>query len=143
MEKKDQLLRRTLIVNAAFTALCALALLLFSSSIAAFMGVAKPLHLLALGGVLGFYAVDLGRTAFGKQIPRSRIYYFIAMDALWVVGSAFLLWGTALAFTEAGRWSILLVADVIGLFAILQGIGVRRLRPDGGEVAPSTSGSKA
>ncbi|HMB92586.1 MAG TPA: hypothetical protein VKP65_17165 [Rhodothermales bacterium] len=103
------------------------------------MGVTKPLYLLVIGGVLVFYALDLGRTAFGRQIPRGRIYYFIAMDALWVVGSAFLLWGIELGFTEGGQWIILMIADVIGLFAILQGVGVRRLRPDRGEAAPSTS----
>jgi hypothetical protein len=139
MERKDQLLRRVLMVNAAFTTLCALALLLFSSSVVTFMGVVTPLHLLVLGGVLLFYAVDLGRTAFGQQIPSGRIYYFIAMDVLWVAGSACLLWGIELGFTEAGRWAILLVADVIGLFALLQGIGVRRFDPERRKAASSTS----
>lgn len=139
MERKNQLLRRVLMLNAVFTALCALALLLFSSPIAAFIGVATPLHLLVLGGVLLLYAMDLGRTAFGKRIPRGRIYYFIAMDVLWVLGSAFLLWGIALGFTEEGQWTLLVVADIIGVFAVLQGIGVWRMpSPNTETVASST-----
>jgi len=52
---------------------------------------------------------------------------FVAMDGLWVVGSAILLAGGWVPLTAAGRWAILIVAAIVALFAVLQYYGLRRI----------------
>ena len=125
---------RTVLV---LTLLCGLGLVVASGAIADLIGAIGSTGLLVVGFVLLFYAVDLARTAFGRHIPRGRIYYFIVLDVLWVIGSAVVLWSLSVPFTEAGRWIVLLVADAVGLFAVLQYLGLRRLSKSGVEAAPS------
>ena len=127
------LLRASLLVNAVFTALCGLGCVFFSGSVAEVVGAVGSTEILLLGTVLLLYATDLARTGMGHRIPSGRVYYFIGMDVLWVLGSAVVLWGIALPFTTVGRWSILLVADGVGVLAICQFIGLRRMRPQPAE----------
>ena len=54
----------------------------------------------------------------------------LLMDIAWVVGSALLLFTGWVSFTTAGWWAVLLVADVVALFAILEFVGIRRLQAD-------------
>ena len=136
---KESFLRTTLLANAVFTTGCGLALVLASGTLAAMIGAVGGTTLLITGVILLFYAADLARTAFGKGLPRGRIYYFIVMDLLWVVGSAVVLWGFDLPFTPTGQWIILLIADAVGLFGILQYIGLRRLSKPNVEAATSAT----
>ncbi len=135
--KSESLLRKSLLANAVFTTVCGLALVLASGPLAALIGAVGVTELIIIGVILLLYAVDLARTAFGERLPRSRIYYFIVMDVLWVIGSAVVLWGFAVPFTAAGQWIILLIADAVGLFAVLQYLGLRRLSKANVEPAPS------
>ncbi len=135
--KSDSLLRKSLLANAVFTTVCGLGLVLASGSLAGLIGAVGATELIIAGVILLFYAADLARTALGKHLPRSRVYYFIVMDVLWVIGSAVVLWGLAVPFTAAGRWIILLIADAVGLFAVLQYFGLRRLSKTSVEPAPS------
>lgn len=126
-------LRTTLLANALFTALCGLALVIMPGRLATLIGAVGATPLLIIGVVLLLYAVDLGRTALGGTMPRGRIAYFIGMDLLWVLGSVVVLWVLAVPFTPAGHWIVLLIADAVGLFGILQYVGLRRLgRPASG-----------
>ena len=135
--KKESLLRKTLWANAVFTTLCGLGLVFASGTLSAWIGAVGATELIVVGVVLLFYAADLARTALGKSIPRGRIYYFIVMDLLWVVGSAVAVWGVPVPFTPAGRWVVLLIADAVGLFGVLQYLGLRRLSKTTVEAAPS------
>ena len=135
--KNESLLRRSLLANAVFTTVCGLGLVLASGALSTLIGAVGATELIITGVILLFYAGDLARTAFGKRLPRSRVYYFIVMDVLWVIGSAVVLWGLAVPFTAAGRWIILLIADAVGLFAVLQYLGLRRLSKPSVETAPS------
>ena len=124
--KNESLLRKSLLANALFTTVCGLGLLLASVTLPTLIGAVGATELIIIGVILLLYAVDLARTALGKRIPRGRIYYFIVMDLLWVIGSAVVLWGLSVPFTAAGRWIILLIADAVGLFGVLQYLGLRR-----------------
>ena len=139
MAKTESLLRKGLLANAAFSGLSGLILLLFSSPLTVLLGAVPRGALLVVGGVLLLYSVDLWRTSQATPMPRGRIVYFIVMDVLWVVGSVLLVWGVALSFTTAGRWVVLMVADVVAVFAIVQYVGLRRVPPSKAEadVAPS------
>ena len=135
--KNESFLRKTLMANAIFTTLCGLAFVFASGALSALIGAVGGTELVVIGTILLLYAADLARTAFGQTIPQGRVYYFIAMDVLWVIGSAVVLWGFAVPFTSAGRWIILLIADVVGLFGVLQYLGLRRLSKPNVEAAPS------
>ena len=137
--KNESLLRKSLMANAVFSTICGLALIFASGALATLIGAVGATELIVIGVVLLFFVADLVRTALGEAIPRSRIYYFIAMDVLWVIGSAVVLWGFSVPFTAAGRWIILLVADVVGLFAILQYLGLRRFTRPSVETLHATS----
>ena len=132
-------LRKSLFANALFTTLCGLGLVIASGTLAHVIGAVGSTELIVVGVVLLFYAADLARTGFGTQIPRGRIYYFIVLDLLWVIGSAVILWGISLPFTAAGQWIIVLIADGVGLFAVLQYIGLRRFSKKGVEAVPTVS----
>ena len=123
---KDSLLRKSLRANAVFSSLCAIVLLVGFGPLSALLGGVEAVPLLVTGGVLALYALDLWRTARLEVLPRGKVIYFLVMDVLWVVGSAVLVWGVALPFTTAGRWLVIGVADVVAIFAGVQGIGLRR-----------------
>ncbi|MFQ5570896.1 MAG: hypothetical protein ACE5G0_14545 [Rhodothermales bacterium] len=123
----DTLLRRSLLANALFTFLCGGGLVLASSPLAEITGGVASIHLIIIGVVLLLYALDLGRTALGATLPRGRVFYFIVMDALWVAGSAFVLWGVSVPFTPTGRWIVLVIAVLVGFFAVLQYMGMRHV----------------
>ena len=123
----DTFLGRSLFGNALFSTLSGLILLLAAGPLSAWMGVVDTLTLRVIGGVLLFFALDLFQQSSKAAVPRWKAFYFVVMDVAWVLGSAVLIWGLALPFTTAGQWTILLVADVVGLFAVLQWIGLRRL----------------
>lgn len=137
--KNESLLRRSLLANALFTMGCGFVLVFASGTVAALMGAVGATELIITGVILLLYAADLARTAHGKRLPRRRVYYFIGMDLLWVIGSAVVLWGLAVPFTGAGRWIILLVADAVGLFGLLQYLGLRRFTRPLAETLHATS----
>ena len=123
----ESFLRRSLFANALFTTVSGLALVFASGTLAHLIGAVGSTELIVAGVVLLLYAIDLARTALGTPLPRGRIYYFIILDLLWVIGSAVVLWGVSMPFTAVGRWIIVLIADAVGLFAIFQYVGLRRL----------------
>ena len=133
----ESFLRRSLLANVLFTTLCGLSLVLASGTLANLIGAVGATELIVAGVVLLLYATDLARTALGTHLPRGRIYYFIILDVLWVIGSALILWGISVPFTAAGRWIIVLIADAVGLFAVLQYVGLRRLPKRDVEAAPT------
>ena len=51
----------------------------------------------------------------------------VAADVLWVVGTVPLL--VAGILTPLGSWTAFAIANVVALFAALQYLGVRRMRP--------------
>lgn len=124
---KETLVRLSLMGNAAFSTLSGVVLMAAAGPLAEAMGVVDALTLRIVGGVLLFYALDLFQQARRPDLSRGKIVYFIAMDGLWVTGTALLLWGLALPFTEAGEWILLGVADVVAVLGVLQAVGLRRL----------------
>ncbi len=133
----ESFLRRSLLANALFTTLCGLSLVFASGTLANLIGAVGSTELIVAGVVLLLYAIDLARTALGTHLPRGRIYYFIILDVLWVIGSALILWGISVPFTAAGRWIIVLIADAVGLFAVLQYVGLLRFPKRDIEVEPT------
>lgn len=74
----------------------------------------------ALGGMLLVYAAT-------PQFERAGGIMAIVLNGLWVLGSAAILL-TGLPFTTIGMWIVIGVADVVGLFGLVQWVGLRRNR---------------
>ena len=126
---KTNLLRHALQGNGIFSGVSGLAFILAAKPIAAFLGLDAPLVLAGLGVGLVLYAAGLFREGAREPLNRQFAVVAILLDLAWVVGSAVLLLTNWLPFTTAGSWAVAIVADVVAVFAILQFIGLRRLRP--------------
>jgi hypothetical protein len=58
-------------------------------------------------------------------VRKARIIF--ALDILWVVGSILLLIADPLTLSNEGKWIVLILADAVGVFAVLEYFGLRRM----------------
>ena len=127
------ILRRALTANAVFSGICGVLCVLASASIGQLMGIPRA-EIFTLGVNLEVFAILLivlaTRKDFDRGWIRALVMAVIAMDALWVIGSAALLLAPAVPLTSAGRWIVfgvaLVVADV-AYFQLRGFVGLRRL----------------
>jgi hypothetical protein len=127
----DRLLRTSLRANAAFSTLCGLTSLSAAAPLAAALGVPEPAILTSLGAQLLGFAALLVWLASRPTIRAGLALAVVVADALWVVGTVPLLMAGVLG--PAGNWTAFAIANVVGLFGVLQYVGIRRMR--GGSVA--------
>jgi hypothetical protein len=129
VQQKDSFLRRALQANALFSLATGTAFVVASGSIARFMGAEVPSALVLI--------VGLGLLPFGYIVYRLTAQAAISsgaarsvtlMDVSWVIGSFLLLLLGWSLFTVAGRWFIGLQAEAVATFALLQTMGLRRLK---------------
>jgi len=128
-EANDQLLRTVLRLNALFSFVSGLAFLFAAGPMGQFIGVEALLALRILGISLLPFAAFVYWVTTSAAIRPSHARIIITLDVLWVIGSLILLLGSWLPLTTAGKWFVFLQADAVATFAILQTIGLRRLRP--------------
>lgn len=120
------LLRYALRSNAAFSGLAAVVLLVADGLVAAVLGAYDALPAIhAVGVGLAAFAGFLAWLAGRDEIPAGLAWGVIVADLAWVVGS----WIAIAGGTTHGQgtWAVAMVADVVLLLAVVQGIGVRRL----------------
>lgn len=127
MNSDDRLLRSSLRGNAAFSTLCGLTSLLAATALAPALGVPEPMMLTSLGVQLLVFATLLVWLASRPAIRPALALAVVAADVLWVVGTVPLL--VAGVLTPLGSWTAFAIANVVALFAALQYLGVRRMRP--------------
>lgn len=124
------LLRRALSANAVFSGLCGALCVLAATSIARLTGIPRA-EVFALGVNLEVFAALLivlaTRRDFSRGWVKALVMAVIAMDVLWVVGSAAVLL-QASPLTAAGKWIVFAVALVVGDVAYFQLRGFRGLR---------------
>jgi hypothetical protein len=124
----DQFLRRVLQANMVFSGLSGLLLAVGASPLSRWLGIPAAWLLVVIGiGLMGF-AWQLFQTARQSPIDLRQAHAILFMDIAWVVGSALLLFTGWVSFTPAGGWAVLLVADAVAAFAILEYVGIRRVR---------------
>ncbi len=125
------ILRRALTANAVFSGICGVLCVLASASIAQVMGIAQA-EIFALGVNLEVFSALLivlaTRKDFSRGWVKALVMAVIAMDVLWVVGSAALLLLPATPLTTAGRWIVFAVAMVVADVAFFQLRGFLGLR---------------
>jgi len=124
--EKQGLLKKSLTGNATFSAVCGVLILFADRQLVAFLGLPAEVSLAILGVCLLGYAGSLLINARRPQVRIAEAWLAVAMDAMWVVGSYLLIF--VMPFSSGGKWLIALVAEVVLAFAILQWLGIRRVR---------------
>lgn len=124
----DHLLRRVLQANMVFSGLSGLLLAVGAGPLSRWLGIPAVWLLVVIGvGLLGF-AWQLFQTAKQSPVDLRQANAILFMDIAWVIGSALLLFTGWVSFTTAGWWAVLLVADAVAAFAIVEFVGIRRVR---------------
>ncbi|MEO5887682.1 MAG: hypothetical protein ABIQ77_08465 [Anaerolineales bacterium] len=123
----SSLLRNALYGNSAFSFTSGLAFMLFSKSIANFLGLSVSWIILALGVGLILYGIEVYLAARANPVNRDIATFAVYADLAWVLLSAVLIFANLVDFTTAGKWAIAIIADIVLVFAILQFVGLRRV----------------
>ena len=113
-------LRLALRANGAFSLATGLLLLAGRAPIAALMGLSDSGPLMFLGLNLIIFAGGLFWIAARRPISRRLAAVVIALDLLWVGGSALLLASGSLTLTPIGVWLVVGVAAVVAGLAVAQ-----------------------
>jgi hypothetical protein len=120
------LLRRALLGNALFSTLSGLTILFAHSWVLRILGLSDKVTLIVLGISLLAFAGTLLINARRKTVKVSDAWVAVMMDLAWVVGSYVLLF--TVPFSIDGKWLVGVVAELVLAFAVLQWIGIRRIR---------------
>jgi hypothetical protein len=134
-EGRQQLLRRALLANASFSTISGLVLVFAGRWVVRLLGLPETINLITLGiGLLVFAAVLV---LFARTNPIKLLDAWIAviLDAAWVIGSYPLLF--VVPFSTSGKWVVGIVAEVVMVVALMQWLGIRRIRK--GNVLPESA----
>jgi hypothetical protein len=126
--KHERLLRRAMRANAGFSGISGLVSLLGATVLATFTGIPLVTVFRVLGVVLILYALDLFWITSREKINVGFGITAVILDIAWVIASAILLLGDFIPLTIAGKWVILLLAEVVSIFAFVQGYAVWKIR---------------
>jgi hypothetical protein len=127
-QDKAALLRNTLKVNALASGGSGLIMLVGANILAPFMSVDNPMLLMALGVGLLIFAAGVFRSAIETPLDANKGKIIFVLDIVWVVGSWLLLMADPLTLTNEGKWIVLILADIVAVFAVFEYFGLRRLR---------------
>ena len=125
-KERQQLLRRALLANASFSTLSGLVLVFAQRGVVRLLGLPETINLIALGISLLVFAAILMLFARKKPIKLLDAWIAVILDAVWVIGSYPLLF--VVPFSTSGKWVVGIVAEVVMVFALLQWLGIRRIR---------------
>ena len=121
------LLRYALRANSLFSTTSGLALTLGGPWFASVVGVGPGWLYRAIGVGLVLYGIGLWSNANRSEINLTEVRWALAMDWLWVIGSVAVVL-LAPAINEAGVWIVGIVGVVVADFAVVQWLGMRRVR---------------
>lgn len=128
ISSRDSLLRRALVGNVIFSAVSGTVLIVASGWLSDVTGLTPGWLPAAIGVGVLLWAVDVGWIARKEVLDLRQAKFVIAGDLAWVaVSYAVLIFGLV-NLTTAGAWTVGILAEIVGLFAIVQYLGLRRLR---------------
>jgi len=90
------------------------------------MGLASGSILLAVGVGLVIFAADVAWVATRDNLNRSYATTIAIADVIWVVGSVVILVGGWVEFATAGKWTVAVIADIVGRFGFLEFYGLMK-----------------
>jgi hypothetical protein len=126
IEERQGLLKKALTGNAVFSVVSGVAILFANRWLVRFLGLPEKVSLAILGVSLIGYAALLWLNAHRPKIKITDAWVAVIMDVIWVVGSYALI--LAVPFSVGGKWVVALVAELVLAFAVLQWLGIRRIR---------------
>ena len=129
VEERQDLLKKALTGNAVFSVVSGLAILFANRWLVKFLGLPDQVSLAILGVSLIVYAAILWLNARRPTIKITDAWIAIIMDAVWVMGSYVLIF--VVPFSVGGKWVVALVAELVLAFAIVQWLGIRKIRNTG------------
>jgi hypothetical protein len=125
-KERQQLLRRALLANASFSTISGLVLVFAQRGVVRLLGIPETINLIALGISLLVFAAILVFFARKKPLKLLDAWIAVILDASWVLGSYPLLF--VVPFSTSGKWVVGIVAEVVMVFALMQWLGIRRIR---------------
>jgi hypothetical protein len=131
-KERQQLLRRALLANSLFSTISGLVLVIAQRWVVRLLGLPETINLITLGISLLLFAAILVVFARKKPIKLLDAWIAVILDAVWVLGSYPLLF--VVPFSTSGKWVVGIVAEVVMVFALVQWLGIRRIRK--GSVLP-------
>ena len=129
VEERQGLLKKALTGNAVFSVVSGLAILFANRWLVKFLGLPDKVSLAILGVGLIVYAAILWLNARRPTIKITDAWIAVIMDAVWVMGSYVLIF--VVPFSVGGKWVVALVAELVLAFAIVQWLGIRKIRKSG------------
>jgi len=130
--ERQQLLKMALLANASFSTISGLVLVFAQRGVVRRLGLPETINLIGLGISLLVFALILMIFARKKPIKLLDAWIAVILDAVWVIGSYPLLF--MVSFSTSGKWVVGIVAEVVMVFALMQWLGIRRIRK--GNVLP-------
>ena len=129
VEERQGLLKKALTGNAVFSVVSGLAILFANRWLVKFLGLPDKVSLAILGVSLIVYAAILWLNARRPTIKITDAWIAVIMDAVWVIGSYVLIF--VVPFSVSGKWVVALLAELVMAFAIVQWLGIRKIRKAG------------
>jgi hypothetical protein len=126
--KHERLLRRAMRANGGFSGISGLVCLLAADALVSFTGIPETFVFRILGVILLIFAADLFWVTSREKVNIWFGITAVILDIAWVIGSVILLMSNFLPLTIAGKWSILLLAEAVSIFALVQGYAVWKIR---------------
>ena len=122
-------MKKALTGNAVFSVVSGLAILVANRWLVKFLGLPDKVSLAILGVSLIVYAAILWLNARRPRIKITDAWIAVIMDAVWVMGSYALIF--VVPFSVGGKWVVAMVAELVLAFAIVQWLGIRKIRKSG------------
>jgi hypothetical protein len=119
-------LRRSLQLDGVASGLCGVLLLAGGGPVSTLMGLAGAGIARMVGALLVLYAAALLWSGARARVSRGGALTAVVLNAAWVAGSAALILAGPL--TALGNLAVAAVAAAVLLFAILEAVGLTRLR---------------
>jgi len=129
VDERQGLLKKALTGNAVFSVVSGLAILFANRWLVKFLGLPDKVSLAILGVSLIVNAAILWLNARRPTIKITDAWIAVIMDAVWVMGSYVLIF--VVPFSVGGKWVVALVAELVLAFAIVQWLGIRKIRKSG------------
>ena len=119
-------LRRSLQLDGIASGLCGVLPVAAASPISAVIGLAEPGIAQVVGALLVVYAAALLWNGARATVSRAEALAAVVLNAGWVIGSAVVILAGPL--TLIGNLAVAAVAAAVLLFAVLEVVGLTRLR---------------
>ena len=125
---QPQLLRYALLSDSIISAISGVICILYAELLGTIMGFQAPAIFIALGLVAFAYAATLFYVTRHSPINRRIAWMASILNLVGALTFTVILLIGAPPFTDAGKWIIAIVADVVGILGLAQFLGLRQTR---------------